>query len=78
MVPEFEKIMNTTATGEVSMPFTSQFGWHVLKVEDRRQEDVTETVLRNMAANQLHQRKYEDELQLWLQKIRDEAFVDIK
>lgn len=78
MVPEFDKMMNATATGDISMPFTSQFGWHVLKVEDRRQEDVTETVLRNMAANQLHQRKYQDELQLWLQKIRDEAFVDIK
>ncbi len=78
MVPEFEKMMNATAKGDTSIPFTSQFGWHVLKVEDRRQEDVTETVLRNMAANQLHQRKYQDELQLWLQKIRDEAFVDIK
>jgi len=78
MVPEFEKMMNATATGDISIPFTSQFGWHILKVEDRRQEDVTKTVLRNMAANQLHQRKYQDELQLWLQKIRDEAFVDIK
>lgn len=78
MVPEFERVMDVTEPGAISMPFTSQFGWHVLQVVDRRKEDVTDTVLRNMAANHLHQRKYQDELQLWLQKIRDEAFVDIK
>jgi peptidyl-prolyl cis-trans isomerase SurA len=78
MVPKFEKMMNATKTDEISSPFTSQFGWHVLQVLDRRQEDVTETVLQNMAGNHLHQRKYQDELQVWLQKIRDEAFVDIK
>ena len=78
MVPEFQNVMDSTAIDDVSQPFSSQFGWHILQVLDRRQEDVTETVARNRAREALHQRKYQEELDAWLRKIRDEAFVDIK
>jgi peptidyl-prolyl cis-trans isomerase SurA len=78
MVGEFENMMNSTDLGGVSTPFKSQFGWHVLTVSERRDEDVTATVLHNMAANRLHQRKFDAELQVWLQEIRDEAFIDMK
>jgi peptidyl-prolyl cis-trans isomerase SurA len=78
MVPEFEQAMNDTPVGEISEPVRTQFGWHIVLVEDRRQEDMTSEAVRNKAADFLHKRKYQEELDAWLQQIRDEAFVDIK
>lgn len=77
-VPAFQKAMDETAIGDISQPFRSQFGWHILQVEDRRVKDVTEDLRKRMARNYIHKRKYDDELQAWLQKIRDEAYVDFK
>lgn len=77
-VPEFEKVMHETKVGEVSMPFRSEHGWHILQVEDRRQQDMSERVIRNKARNLLRQRRFEEELPVWLQEIRDEAYVEVK
>ncbi len=77
-VPEFEKALAGTATGEISEPFRSRFGWHILKVDERRQEDISKEVLREKAARILTSRRYEDELQLWLRELRDNAYIDIK
>ena len=78
MVPEFENAMDSVALDDVSQPIHSQFGWHILQVRERRQEDVSKSVVQNRAGDILHQRKYQEELDAWLRKIRDEAFVDIK
>jgi peptidyl-prolyl cis-trans isomerase SurA len=78
MVPEFENAMDSVALDDVSQPIHSQYGWHILQVLERRQEDVSKTVVQNRAGDILHQRKYQEELDAWLRKIRDEAFVDIK
>jgi len=78
MVPEFEAAMADTAVGEISEPVKSQFGWHILEVMERREQDMTAQAIRNRATEALHQRKYDEELDAWLRKIRDEAFVDIK
>lgn len=78
MVPEFQNMMESTRVGEISTPFQSQFGWHILEVQERRQEDMSQVVVENRAREVLHQRKYQEELDAWLRKIRDEAFVDIK
>jgi len=78
MVPEFEQAMAATPIGELSEPVRSQFGWHVLEVLDRREQDVSEQMARNKAREFIYQRKYQEELDAWLRKIRDEAFVDIK
>jgi len=77
-VPEFEQTMNSIAVDEISAPFSSQFGWHILQVTERRKQDFSGDILRNRAENMLRQRKYEEELQVWLQEIRDEAFIEIK
>ena len=77
-VPEFEEIMNTIAVGDISSPFSSQFGWHILQVTERREQDFSQDILRNRAQNMLRQRKYDEELQVWLQEIKDEAFIEIK
>lgn len=77
-VPEFEQVMETIPLNEVSEPFRSQFGWHILQVTERRDQDFSEDIMRHQAENILRQRKFESEQQIWLQEIRDEAFVDIK
>lgn len=77
-VPEFEKTMDSIALNEISKPFQTQFGWHILQVTERRMQDFSDEILRNRADNLLRQRKYSEELQVWLQKIRDEAYVEIK
>ena len=77
-VPEFEEVMYTIPLNEVSQPFQSPFGWHILQVTARREQDFSNEILRNKAENILSQRKYEQELRVWLQEIRDEAFIEIK
>lgn len=77
-VPEFEKTMGETPVGEISQPFRSQFGWHILQVQEQRDEDMTEAVIRNKARNILTNRRFEDELQVWMRELRDDAFVEIK
>lgn len=78
MVPEFEAAMRATAVGELSEPVRSQFGWHLLEVQERREQDMSQQAMKNRAMEVIHQRKYEEELDAWLRKLRDEAFVDIK
>lgn len=78
MVPEFEAAMQETEVGELSEPVRSQFGWHLLEVLERREQDMSQQAMKNRAMEVLHQRKYEEELDAWLRKLRDEAFVDIK
>ncbi|EAQ98018.2 peptidylprolyl isomerase [Congregibacter litoralis] len=78
MVPEFENMMASTEVGVVSPPVRSQFGWHILEVLERREKDITEDMRKAQVREFLHGRKYQEELDAWLRKIRDEAFVDIK
>jgi len=78
MVPAFDQTMNETDVGEVSEPFKSQFGWHILTVEDRREQDMSEQMIRNQAANMLRERRFDEELQTWLAEIREEIYVEEK
>lgn len=77
-VPEFEQTMGSIALNEISAPFQSQFGWHILQVTERRMQDFSDDILRNRADNLLRQRKYSEEIQVWQQKLRDEAYIEIK
>lgn len=77
-VPPFVEAMNATPTGALSPPFQSNYGWHVLEVQDRRTQDMGEEARRNMALQILHQRRFDEELQAWLKEIRDEAFVELR
>ena len=76
--PEFESVMNNSELNEVSKPFKSQFGWHILEVLDRRNEDVSEEQRKDGAFRIIFDRKFEQELQRTLIELRAEAFVDIK
>ena len=78
MVPEFEATMANAVEGEVSEPFRSEFGWHILEVMERRDKDFSSEMRRNQVAGYIREQKYQEELDAWLRKIREEAFVDIK
>tara|TARA_B100000035_G_C20521242_1_gene345541 strand:- start:161 stop:508 length:348 start_codon:yes stop_codon:yes gene_type:complete len=78
MVPEFEATMASAKEGEVTSPFRSEFGWHILEVTGRRDKDFSGEMQRNQVANYIRDQKYQEELDAWLRKIREEAFVDIK
>ena len=78
MVPEFEATMANAVEGEVTEPFRSEFGWHILEVMGRRDKDFSGEIQRNQVANYIREQKYQEELDAWLRKIREEAFVDIK
>ncbi len=78
MVPEFEQKMTSLAVGEVSAPFESRFGWHIVEVTERRTEDFTSEMRENAARIEIRKRKSSEELQNWLRELRSEAYVDIK
>lgn len=78
MVPAFDSTMNDSKPGELSKPFKSQFGWHILEVEGRKETDMGQQVQRNQVQQMLQARQFEEELPIWLRKIRSEAYVDIK
>ncbi len=77
-VAEFAAVMGNTATGQISEPFQSEFGWHILWVQDRREQDMSDEARRNMAMDLLFRRRFEEERQEWLKEIRDEAFVELR
>lgn len=77
-VPAFEREMDALSPGEISQPFESPFGWHILQVTERREQDTADELLRLRAKDALRLRKAEETKELWLQRLRDEAYVEIR
>jgi peptidyl-prolyl cis-trans isomerase SurA len=75
-VPEFDATMNALKDNEMSEPIRTQFGWHLIQVLGRRSFDTTEESMRQRAFQQLRESKADEETELWLRRLRDEAFVD--
>ncbi|GGN15823.1 MULTISPECIES: peptidylprolyl isomerase [Marinomonas] len=78
MVPEFESMMDQTSIGSISKPFRTQFGWHILQVEGRREADISDKVKRSNAERALTAQKQDVVLGNWLDELRADAFIDIK
>jgi peptidyl-prolyl cis-trans isomerase SurA len=78
MVPEFEAMMNNTNVGSISKPFRTQFGWHILEVEGRREADISDKVKRQNAQQALTVQKQDVVLGSWLDELRADAFIDRK
>ena len=77
-VPEFEEVANSLEIGVLSEPFRSRFGWHILEVLGRRTYDNTEDLKRSNCVQRVRNGKLANESELWVRRIRDEAFVDIR
>jgi peptidyl-prolyl cis-trans isomerase SurA len=77
-VPEFEQAMSQLKDNEISQPFRSQFGWHILQVLGRRQFDNTDELKRRRAAEAIRASHADEETELWMRKLRDEAYVELK
>ena len=77
MVPSFEAMMKKTSVNDYSVPFQSQFGWHIVKVDEKRQKDVSDVYRKNMAREILYQRMAPQALDDWMQELRAQAYVKI-
>lgn len=77
MVTQFEQVMKNTEVNDFSTPFETQYGWHILKVEGKRKQDMTDTYRRNRAREALYQRLAPQALEDWLQELRAQAYVKI-
>ena len=78
LVPEFEDAMNRLQIGQISDPFQTPFGWHIVEVMDRRKQDGAPDVMRTQARDIVRRRKIEEETELWLRRLRDESYVEYR
>jgi peptidyl-prolyl cis-trans isomerase SurA len=77
-VPEFERTMNALKPGQVSAPFKTAFGWHVVQVLERREQDLSEDRQRLAARQAIRSRKADEQWQEWVRQQRDKAYVEYK
>jgi len=75
-VPAFEDVANNMELNKISQPFKTPFGWHIIEVLDHRQHNQGKENKENQARNAIKARKIDEELRLWLRRIRDEAYVE--
>jgi len=77
VVPEFRNIMVNINIGEISEPFKTQYGWHILYLEDKRIKNISDNVLKNQAMSILRERKVSVAKREWLAKLKDQAYIEI-
>jgi len=78
MPPAMEEMADSLEIGQISQPFRTQFGWHLLELMDRRSRDINDSALRDQANAALRQSKVEQETERWSRLLRDESFVEIR
>jgi peptidyl-prolyl cis-trans isomerase SurA len=77
-VPEFDKAIADLKVNEISEPFKTRYGWHIVQMLGTRTYDSTDDVRRQRAFAAIRESKADEETELWLRRLRDEAFVEIK
>ncbi|MDP2240298.1 MAG: peptidylprolyl isomerase [Burkholderiales bacterium] len=77
-VPEFERAMDALKPGDISAPVRSPFGWHVIQVMERRNEDMSKERQRLAARQVLRERKSDEAYHEWVRQLRDRSFIDIR
>ncbi|MFT4102553.1 MAG: peptidylprolyl isomerase [Burkholderiaceae bacterium] len=77
-VPEFERAMNALKPGELSEPVRTPFGWHLIEVEARRNDEASPDRLRMLARQSLRERRADEAYQDWLRQLRDRTYVEYK
>ena len=76
--PEFESVLASLEPDEISEPFRSQFGWHVVQMLGKRTHDQSDEVRRQRVLTALRESKVDEETELWLRRLRDEAYVELR
>jgi peptidyl-prolyl cis-trans isomerase SurA len=77
-VPEFERAMAALQPGQVSRPFKTAFGWHIVQVLERREQDMSKDRQRVQARQAIRSRKSDEQWQEWVRQQRDKAYVEYK
>ena len=77
-VPEFDKAIADLKPNEISEPFKTRYGWHIVQMLGTRTYDSTDDVRKQRAFAAIRESKADEETELWLHRLRDEAFVEIK
>lgn len=77
-VPVFEDQLSRLEPGQMSLPFRTEFGWHLVLLVDRQERDTTEEVKRQRAIQAIRASKQEQETEIWLRELRDEAYVEVR
>ena len=75
-VPEFKQRVDTMPTHQISAPFKTDHGWHIVEVLDRRKADRTDEAMKNRAYQLIMNRKFNEETQAWLQELRAAAYIE--
>ena len=78
MVPEFEQRMNALAKNQMSEVFKSRFGWHLILLHDRREQNMADEYNRTKAREQIHSRRKAEEVDTWLRELRDSSYVEYR
>jgi peptidyl-prolyl cis-trans isomerase SurA len=76
--PAFEEVLAGLKDNEISEPFRTQFGWHIVQLLGRRTHDQSDEVRRQRVLTALRESKVDEETELWLRRLRDEAYVEIR
>jgi peptidyl-prolyl cis-trans isomerase SurA len=77
-VPEFEQVVAGLKDEEISEPFKTQYGWHIVQLLGRRRYDNSDEMKRRQAIEAIRAGKADEETELWLRRMRDEAYVEYK
>ena len=77
-VPEFEQVVAGLKDKEMSEPFKTQYGWHIVQLMGRREFDNTDELKRRHAVEEIRASKADEETELWLRRLRDEAYVELR
>jgi peptidyl-prolyl cis-trans isomerase SurA len=77
LVPPFEEAMNKLDINQLSQPIQTQFGWHLIQVLGRENQDNSDQFKKDRVRDEIRKRKIEEETELWLRRLRDEAYVEI-
>ncbi len=77
VVPEFGRVMSNINVGDISEPFKTSYGWHILYLEDKRIKNISDDIARNQVISILKERKVKVAKREWLAKLKDQAYIEI-